>query len=401
MQALSKTGLWFKRVINRIEAAFRMEHRTMDPITLADGRPIPNLLFVSTEQFLNTLTSEDRDAVLVATGNPHQLDLLTEPSTVKDVAKRIRDAHANRPDLAGVVILGGHQSIPLQQVSAIDHRLRAELKNLDLDQTDLDAFIVWSDNVYGDHDGDLLPELPVSRIPTDAPGGLVRRALNAPVASVARQLNGVRLDTLLFAETVYNNIGVADGPIQTTPVGAPLGVSDIAASANYIVLHGNDSGFKSFGDGFGSVINVDSLGIPDQELGSTVFASCCWSGVIVAEKAANFVKFPDDLAPGDSLALTFLNHGLIAYIGFTGSHWVTPKSGPTDPYQLLGVPLHEQFWCNYLTQNMAPSQALFEAKKTYIANTPYCVIDEPRFDMFSRAVEMKVFWSATCLGLGW
>jgi hypothetical protein len=77
-----------------------------------------------------------------------------------------------------------------------------------------------------------------------------------------------------------------------------------------------------------------------------------------------------------------------------------------EPYDYFGAPLHRMFWRNFNVRNLAPAQALFEAKAEfllYIASHP--LKPKVEWDQYTRdqalAFEMKAFWSETYLGLGW
>jgi hypothetical protein len=273
---------------------------------------------------------------------------------------------------------------------------------------DLDQFWVWSDDDYGDTDGDQMPDLPVSRIPCDTAGDFVRRALGASGHQVGFGLpgvpgrRGVRDSQLPFADQYYQALHALPDPDSplVTPPHQNLQDSDVSADAMYFVLHQGETQPIAFTavepDGTGvTVLDIASFA-GQTTIGAVVFSSCCW-GALVSNRRALDPFEPQTLTPETSIGLSILNRGLVAYVGFTGSHWAPS----TFPYRYWGGPLHEYFWRNWSQKEMPPARALFEAKAEYIANAPYLRLNNPFFDTLSTAIELKTFWSATCLGLGW
>jgi beta-lactamase superfamily II metal-dependent hydrolase len=170
-----------------------------DSLRLGGGRALPRLLFVTGSDALSRNIGEAeaaliRDAIRRA-GMPLCDDL---PDGLPDsvaAAERVRRRLRDTPDLAGVVLVGAHDVVPHQRLDCLPAALRTALPDTD----DPDQFIVWSDEIYGDRDGDGLPELPAvgrardGRPPGGAahPAGARRRAQRrAPVRR--RRLRGHR-----------------------------------------------------------------------------------------------------------------------------------------------------------------------------------------------------------------
>jgi len=92
-----------------------------------------------------------------------------------------------------------------------------------------------------------------------------------------------------------------------------------------------------------------------------------------------------------SIALTYLKSGALAFIGCTGTHYSPGK----QPYNYYGQPLHDLFWSN-IKAGQAPALALFNARKKYSVGIPHRLADA-----YSVAIELKIFRQFCCLGLGW
>lgn len=57
--------------------------------------------------------------------------------------------------------------------------------------------------------------------------------------------------------------------------------------------------------------------------------------------------------------------------------------------------MHDAFWAE-IAAGHPPADALFRAKKKYLADWPHGLKDP-----FNQAAEMKILRQFTCLGLGW
>jgi hypothetical protein len=255
---------------------------------------------------------------------------------------------------------------------------------------------VWSDDAYGDTDGDGLPELPVSRIPDGKSPHLVFAAIQATDAKSAESRAGVRNVVRPFADSIY----------EALPGGAPILVSkptifnqlpaiNLDASSIYFMLHGSDIDSSRFlgEDPPGEYIEAVNVGNIPAQTRSVIFSGCCWGALTVARKAslAERNRALGQKAPGASIAMTFLSGGAIAFVGCTGAHY----SPLEEPFGYFGGPMHHAFWTNY-NIGTPPAKALFDAKIDYIARMPH-----GRTQLVDIAVEHKILRQYTCLGLGW
>jgi len=133
--------------------------------------------------------------------------------------------------------------------------------------------------------------------------------------------------------------------------------------------------------------------IPDNASGSIIFSGCCWGALPVFQRASKYKKDIPIKAktPEQSIAIRYLRAGAQAFIGCTGSHYSPLK----DPFNYYGKPMHDYFW-KYINKGYQPAEALFQAKREYLKNMPF-----DKKDAFSRAIESKIYYQFTCLGLGW
>jgi hypothetical protein len=92
-----------------------------------------------------------------------------------------------------------------------------------------------------------------------------------------------------------------------------------------------------------------------------------------------------------SFALSLLAAGANAFVGCTGAHY-SPLDGELNHY---GAPLHHAFWAN-VAAGIGPAAALHRAKMAYLPGIPH----GPR-GLVHVAIEKKVMFEFTCLGLGW
>jgi len=310
----------------------------------------------------------------------------------------VRPQLRSNPTIEGVVLLGGYDVLPAQRLDALDPELRRSLPSL----SDSDNFIVWSDDVYGDRDGDGLPELPVSRIPDGKSSQLLFTAMQVGDRPVGAPRNGVRNVARPFAEGIYQNLPGAGIMLVSEPTTSnqtpPI---DLGADRVYLMLHGSDEdGTRFWGEtsNGGALEAVNISNVADRG-GRVVFTGCCWGALTVDPIAvhAGPGRAVAQRTTESSIALSFLASGVTAFVGCTGAHY----SPTVPPYQEYGGPLHEAFWESY-NAGVPPAQALFDAKRQYVGIMGHG--SGPTRGSSGRrtlAIEKKIFRQFTCLGLGW
>ena len=367
--------------------------RLPDAGRLGEGRELPRLLFVTSTAALARNIGRQEAASVVAAIEGAAMPLCDLPADVADAAAaaaivrpRLREADG----LAGVVIVGGPDVVPHQSVDALPADLRARLGDSD----DPDRFVVWSDEVYGDSDGDGLPELPVSRIPDGKSADLVLKALRASAPAPGERA-GIRNVARPFADGIFGAIGGTRALLVSEPyVFDQNPALQLDADQVYFMLHGDYVDATRFWgedtDDNREAVNLGNL--PDTIRG-VVFTGCCW-GALTTETPAGMlvpgrpfgIKTPDA-----SIALSTLARGALAFVGCTGAHY-----SPTQPpYDYFGGPMHRAFWKHYAA-GRAPARALLDAKIDYIAGMPH-----GRQSAAQTAIEFKILRQYTCLGLGW
>jgi len=363
------------------------------------GRSLPKLLFVTARPKLETNIGRSETArVLQALGKTPALRVLDLPPSVKtaeDAARIVRPRLAAEA-FAGVILLGGFDVVPAYKLDVLDSAARQALEAGGLDTQDADGFIVWSDELYGDRDGDFMAELPVSRIPDGRRSDVVFAALQAPKFPPGQRF-AVRNTHRLFATTVFPLVPGREGQLEVSEKYAPEDVpAGAAAGAVYFMLHGSArDGTRFWGETEGGAAYeaVAVENVPYRAAGSVVFTGCCW-GALAMSPPASRARPETPLRPRGpeaSVAIAYLKAGALAFVGCTGSHY-----SPTQPpYDYFGQPMHQAFWAA-LAQGKQPAEALFLAKKAFAREMPH-----GRTDPFSRAVEVKILRQYTCLGLGW
>lgn len=362
------------------------------------GGRLDNLVFVTCSRFLKTNIGEAETSRILdwvkQIPKSQLIDLPSVPSA-RDAAMNVK-SHVNRTT-KGIVIIGGYDVVPSSQLDVLEPALRLQLANEGYDGYDADNFVVWSDDIYGDLEGDSLPELPVSRIPDGKNAELVWNALNAP--RFARNFKfGIRNLARPFAIDIYDSI-----PAQTNynlEVSERCSPSNIelnkAQGAVYYMLHGADhDGTRFWGETKGGSVYeaFDINNIPESTPGTVIFAGCCWGALTVQPAAYGFrqgVKLRPRI-PEQSIALSYLKAGALAFVGSTGTHY----SPQQRPFNYFGKPMHDLFWKG-IKEDLQPSQALFRAKQGYASGMPHNLTKS-----FSKAVEVKILREFTCLGLGW
>ena len=369
-----------------------------DTISIAGGRGLPPLLAVtcSTRLAENIGADQARSILqsLRATRSFTLVDLPTSVQTAEDAAEFVRPRLTGRE---GVVLIGGFDVVPAQQLDVLDDAARQALVDSGNDGQDADNFIVWSDELYGDEDGDFLPELPVTRIPDGLSKDVILGALQAPAFRPEGRF-GIRNLNRPFAGQVYPNVpGGGPGRLEISEVFAPQNIMGSAARGGvYFMLHGSARDAARFwGETHGGAayeaIAVEC--VPKDARGTVVFTGCCW-GALTMSPPAGMMRSGMSLQPRraeSSVALAYLRSGALAFVGCTGSHYSPLKS----PYDYFGKPIHDAFWQG-INGGRAPARALFDAKREFARRMPH-----GQTDPFSRAVELKLVREYTCLGLGW
>jgi len=365
--------------------------------TPGDGR-FNNLIFITCSQkLIANIGQAETEKVIAWIKSIVGASLVDIPET--DQAKEAKELLQQKftSSTKGVVIIGGYDVVPSMQLDVLDSYLRQQLTQSDEIDDDRDTFIIWSDDVYGDLDGDTLPEMPVSRIPDGKSAQLVFTALNAAPFKVSSKA-GIRNIERPFAIDIYKSIPANKSTeLEVSEKCSPVTVQkDNLQGAVYYMLHGTDSdatrfwGEKQKGGYFEA---MDISNIPSSTPGTVIFSGCCWGALSVQPPA--YKKTPSvtvrPRTAEQSIALAYLNAGALAFVGCTGSHY----SPNTPPYNFFGKPMHDAFW-NALGKGLQPAEALFEAKKEYGSKIPHG-LEKP----ISKAIELKILRQFTCLGLGW
>jgi hypothetical protein len=357
-------------------------------------RHLPKLLFVTDEGALAAETHDAAGVKKVLAGLPLVLSVDAKAKTATQLAGDVRAWLAAHPGTEGVVLVGGYGVLPAQRLGCIPAGLHVSL------DYDRDGFVVWSDDVYGDTDGDGAPELPVSRVPDAGSLAFLGRVLDAKAPAHGEPF-GLRNKKRPFADDVF--AGLSKQKMQTSaprkaPEVRPLwdGMPDA-----YLVLHGHPDEpgrFLGEDDAGGAVDALSPKSIPRLD-GGVVFAACCW-GALIVDTAAVDAKPGAPLkarTPETSIALRALDAGANAFVGSTALHYSpTDKvASARDPYGYLGKPLHDAFFAAR-AKGRAPARALFEAKLEYAKGIPHLL-----HSALETALDCKVMHEFTCLGLGW
>jgi hypothetical protein len=360
-------------------------------LEFAAKRELPKLLFATHAPKLveNIGTEETQQALrLIRDGGQTVLEV-TDP---RNAIAEIRNA-LKKSDFAGVVILGGYDVLPAQRLDVLDVDLRRAIGGQAA--KDGDNFIVWSDEVYGDLNGDSIEEIPVSRIPDAKSSRLVFSALTATNGGGENTRFGIRNEVRPFAAGIYSLLkGKGDLLVSHPTSPAAVGAAKVVGSGIYFMLHGSDGdGSRFWGEDHRDMfeaVNVSNLNAVSP---GVVFTGCCW-GALTADKLASRSRSGEPIplrTVESSMALTFLQAGALGFIGCTGSHY----SPLQDPYDFYGGPMHESFWKRYNTSGR-PAAALHQAKQDYLAGIPH-----GRTTDIGRSIELKILREYTCLGLGW
>lgn len=367
----------------------------LPPLRIAGGRQLPKLLFATSKEALaRNIGQGEAEHVLRALRAQNNLVFDQIPAAMSDsvaAAALVRDQLRRNPDVKGVVLLGGYDVVPSQRVDCLPAALRSRVAG----NGDADNFIVWSDDIFGDIDGDFLPELPVSRIPDGNRAQLVFAAVQADAAALGQPKIGVRNIARPFADRVYGNLPGAGSMLVSQPVTYDVNPPySLSGDRVYIMLHGDYVDSARFWgedtEGDREAVNISNL--PTRS-GAVVFTGCCWGALTVNTPAGRVAtgRVFGQKSPDDSLAMSFLARGAVGFIGCTGSHY----SPLQPPFRFFGGPMHEAFWLAHAA-GRPPAQALFDAKLQYLKGMPH---GQTRSN--SLAIEYKILRQYTCLGLGW
>lgn len=362
------------------------------PLRIAGGRELPPLLFVTSRDALMANVGEAEASSALAAIRDAGL-LLVDDLPVGDVQLAlgtVRGALQRNSEIEGVVILGGYDVVPARRLDVLPPRLRTQLGVT----SDPDDFVVWSDDAYGDREDDLIPELPVTRIPDGRAADLLFAQLRADDASRPAPRRGVRNVARPFAEEIFRHVPGDEGLFISKPTTYDfVPPPQLDADLVYLMLHGDFLDASRFW-GEETVDNREAVNLTNiPGTGArVVFAGCCWGALIVDQPAIRTPRAP--AAPrtlSASLALSFLQAGALAFVGCTGAHY----SPTEEPFGYFGGPMHEAFW-RHLAQGSPPAHALFRAKVEYVAGFPH-----GRTTPLQEAIEFKILRQYTCLGLGW
>ncbi len=347
------------------------------------------LLYVTTPQALaRNIGTSDADAVLEhLSGQPGSLLTLEAAMATEAAIEQSREALAAEASLAGVVLIGGYDVVPPQSVDTVPPKLNSRIRR----SRDGDSFVVWSDTNYGYRRD--RRQLPVSRIPDGRLGSFLRTALAPPDAG-AGPPRGVRNINRPFAEGIFSLVE-GDQKLWVSRDATPATVGNgLSGELVYLMLHGSRvDGTRLWGEADDVPFEAVTLRNIGALPGAVVLVGACWGGLISDLRAIDYqdgAPIPPR-SPENSIALACLAAGARAVIACTGSHY----SPVREPYDYFGGPLHRDFLKAYL-DGSPPALALLTAKQAYAAAMPHGLTDPD-----DEAIEYKMIWQFTCLGLGW
>jgi hypothetical protein len=289
-----------------------------------------------------------------------------------------------------VVLLGGHESAPAEPLNS----LPTEMRKIKFKREDEDRWIVWSDDGYGDTDGDGIPEIPVSRLPDGADPALIAGALSLPPFTTSGEGSGIRNEARPFAATIFDRFPKPKFLASCAPAYPAVQYSP---ELLYLMLHGH---WETPGLFRGEEPNTRSfpvaidLGTLPEFTPSVVFAGCCYGALTVRQRAADSFasRIADSIPRTESIALTCLGRGTHAFVGCTAVHY-----SPIRGFFNLGAPMHQHFF-QELFAGHPPAAALLLAKQKYAQSLPS---RGPSATPFEIAAEHKILRQFTCLGVGW
>ena len=353
-----------------------------------DGRQLPRLLFATDADRLSDRVGRQTATQLVEQLRAEGNVVVTAPRD--GLLSRVRAAINADASIKGVVLLGGYSVVPAQIINT----LPAELAGLQI--RDRDRLQVWSDDGYGDKDGDGVPELPVSRVPDGQSANFFGRALRPAQGRTVAARSGIRNLRRPFADTVFGLLPGGPRLYTSAPTPPDLPPFGLAGDILYLMLHGLSSDTSYFAGedddgGYPVALTVDDVPDPCPPV---VFTGCCYGALVVDSRARDVEpgERVDDIPIRDSIALTCLDRGANAFVGCTGVHY-SPTQGTLTYF---GEPMHRHFMQEYLN-GKGPAEALWSAKVTYARGIPHRPGARPE----EIAYEHKILRQFTCLGLGW
>jgi beta-lactamase superfamily II metal-dependent hydrolase len=364
-------------------------------VAIGGGRKLPRLLFATSERALTAnLDAATVRAVIRAVsvaGGKIITDLDPQQGVQACAAKVYAALRAEKFD--GLVLLGGYDVVPSVRLDVLTPQLRRAVEDA---VPDPDEFIVWTDGVYSDTNGDSYAELPVSRVPDARSREVFLNALQAGAGLEPGKLCVYNVKRP-FATTVFGGIrgnGSALSSVPATQNEARGKQSEMLGNL-YLMLHGDSADGATFwGEDSRTrrlIEAFDTSCIPARGSG-VVFSGACWGGLIVTRRAAaqDPARLPQPKTVENSVALSALRAGYRGFVGCTGAHYSPLKAQP----DMAGGPMHVHFWRS-LAIDKSPAVALFNAKRAFEANFP------PSDDAGDDAINQKILRQFTCLGLGW
>ena len=365
-------------------------------ISLAGGRVLPKLAFVTDSERLgqNIGEHEARAALDSVRASRHAfVDIAgRRPSAFEEVRTKLRADDT----IAGVVILGGYDVVESMVVDVLPPALR-KILGPELTQKDGDNFLVWSDERFGDIDGDRIAERPVSRIPDARDSALFLTALQAGISAPADRY-GIRNVARPFATAIWNELpGRRALNVSKAYVSSQVTAADTREGSQYFMLHGSDTDATVFsGEDGVSYTRAFSVANVPPVFDGVVFTGCCWGALTVSQKAAEIGNAqPAPRVAERSIALSYLKAGANAFVGCTGAHYSGPDPDEDVNYAL---PLHAAFWKTLPKVGHSASLALFGARKYYGDLIGSGHVEREPLDLARRLKNRAQF---TCLGLGW
>ena len=373
---------------------------TARPFSLAGGRGLPDLLFVTNASALaqNVGAMEANMALDAIRAAGHDICEVSDavPGAVDLVRKRLQ----SRPNTKGVVLLGGYDVVPCNVVNVLSSSLTAALGSR-MVEVDDDHFIVWSDEPYGDVDQDRVGEIPVSRIPDSRNSAAFLNALSAPgVSEEGVERFGVRNIARPFAQAAWNAMGGRRNlNVSKEFLYSDVNPEHLESPLHYFMLHGDWRDGRTFYgelDDQAGYTNAFVVGSVPEQVSGVVFSGCCWGALTVSQKAKDAGAAP--IAPRvveRSIALSYLKAGANAFVGCTGSHYSGADVAPDVNYAAL---MHQAFWSELPGKRYSASAALHAARQAYSADIAGRADALEPVDLARRLKNRSQF---TCLGLGW